>query len=129
MKKLTQQSDVALEEIAELMKALGDKTRLKIMQILHKGQHSVGEIVEKLDCTQANVSKHLRILYKAGLLAMQRNGNTINYFFADDHVQRICLTVCEGYAKLNNKKERARKKLPLYNFGIFLLVTILHLVP
>ncbi len=87
-----------------MLKALGDKTRLRIMQLLHEGERSVGEIVDLLEFSQANISKHLRVLYREGLLACRKEGTTVYYFISDPYVKRICSVICEGHLKLSGKK-------------------------
>lgn len=104
MKPLSQHSPEALADIAALLKALGDATRLKIMQLLHRGEHTVGEIVAQMNCSQANVSKHLRVLYNAGVVALRKEGTSVWYFIADDCVTQLCSTICKGHNRLFEKK-------------------------
>lgn len=56
------------------MKALGEESRLRIVRMLLTKQRSVNEIAESLDITQYNVSKHLRVLREAGLIAQEKSG-------------------------------------------------------
>lgn len=56
------------------LKALGEETRLRLLAILVKEQLSVNEISERLDVSQYNVSKHLRIMREAGLLETEKDG-------------------------------------------------------
>lgn len=104
MKTLSQHSPEALEGVADLLKAMGDATRLKIMQLLHQGEHTVGEIVAQMNCSQANVSKHLRVLYNAGVVALRKEGSSVWYFISDDCVTQLCLTICKGHNRLFEKK-------------------------
>lgn len=110
MKALSHHSPEALEDIAELLKALGDATRLKIMQLLHRGEHTVGEIVSQLCCSQANVSKHLRVLYNASVVTPRKVGTTVCYSIADDCVTQLCLTICKGHERLFEKKARSLRR-------------------
>jgi DNA-binding transcriptional ArsR family regulator len=64
---------VGLDCIAAL-RALGEETRLRILRLLFKEQLSVNEIAERLDVSQYNVSKHLRIMREAGLLETEKQG-------------------------------------------------------
>ena len=64
---------VGLDCIAAL-KALGEETRLRILGLLFKQQLSVTEISDKLQVSQYNVSKHLRIMREAGLLEIEKHG-------------------------------------------------------
>jgi len=56
------------------LKALGEETRLRILRLLFKAPIGVTEISERLNVSQYNVSKHLRIMREAGLLDVQRKG-------------------------------------------------------
>ncbi len=56
------------------LKALGEETRLRILRLLSKERLSVNEISERLDVSQYNVSKHLRIMRDAGLLESEKQG-------------------------------------------------------
>ena len=56
------------------LKALGEKTRLRILRLLFKESLSVNEIAERLQVSQYNVSKHLRVMREAGLLETEKDG-------------------------------------------------------
>jgi len=72
--------------IAEVFKALGDPTRLKIIKlIISMGNNlCVGAIANKLKITQPAVSQHLRILKNAGLAKANRKGYHIHYSINSD---------------------------------------------
>lgn len=57
-----------------VLKALGELNRMRITRLLLKQQLGVNAIAERLDISQYNVSKHLRILKQAGLLEMEKSG-------------------------------------------------------
>ncbi|MGY8689399.1 MAG: ArsR/SmtB family transcription factor, partial [Verrucomicrobiales bacterium] len=59
----------ALERVADLFRVFSEATRLAILQSLMSGTKSVNELVEELSATQANISKQLRVLYDAKILA------------------------------------------------------------
>ena len=56
------------------LKALGEETRLRILRLLFKEQLSVNEISERLQVSQYNISKHLRVMREAGLLELEKQG-------------------------------------------------------
>ena len=56
------------------LKALGEETRLRILRLLFKEPLGVNEISERLDVSQYNISKHLRIMREAGLLEVEKDG-------------------------------------------------------
>jgi DNA-binding transcriptional ArsR family regulator len=64
---------------AEVFKAMGHPLRLGIIEFLQQGEMCVCEIVEHVGTEISNVSKHLSILKKAGLLADRRDGLKIMY--------------------------------------------------
>jgi DNA-binding transcriptional ArsR family regulator len=66
------------------LKALGEETRLRILRLLFKEQLSVNEISERLQASQYNVSKHLRIMREAGLLEIEKQGQQRLYAIADN---------------------------------------------
>jgi len=68
-----------MRKIAEFYKALGDETRLKIIQMLSGHEMCVCEIIDKLDMSQPAISHHLKILRQAGLVNDSREGKWIYY--------------------------------------------------
>lgn len=103
----------ALENVAEVFRVFGDATRLLLLQALKQGPRNVGQLVDELGTTQANISKHLRILYQAGLLTRERQGNSVLYAIDDDIVFPMCQLVCD---KLN--REAQAKPAASYDFAI-----------
>ncbi len=70
-----------LEKLSEILKALSDPTRLRIIKMLKECNCMlcVNAITNKLNVTQSAVSQHLRILRQAGLVRSERNGYFIHY--------------------------------------------------
>jgi DNA-binding transcriptional ArsR family regulator len=64
--------------------------RLKILQVVCKEPHTVGDIVEATEATQANVSKHLALLAAAGILKRERDGQCVYYGVKDQLVVQLC---------------------------------------
>ncbi len=60
---------------------------------------TVGQIVDCLDGNQPNISKHLQILFDAGLVGRERSGNSIFYSIADPVVFKLCELVCRSTAR------------------------------
>jgi DNA-binding transcriptional ArsR family regulator len=85
-----------LEHVAERFRVLGDATRLSIIRILiDEGEMNVGELVERLDTSQANVSKHLRTLASAGVVERRPEGTAAYYSVTDPSLMPICSIVCQ----------------------------------
>lgn len=88
--------EMLLDEIAEWLKAMADPTRLRILHALQQGEKCVTDLLEGMECSQANVSKHLAILRKSGLVECRREGSSVYYRIADPAVYDICGTVCDS---------------------------------
>lgn len=78
-----------LEQIAELFKAFGDSTRVRILALLLNEELCVGDIAERLEMTQSAISHQLRLLKQIHLIKFRRDGKNILYSLADDHVRTI----------------------------------------
>lgn len=86
----------ALQLVAARFKVLSDPMRLRILQLLEDGETSVTALAEAVESTQPNVSKHLKILQDAGLLARRQEGNTVYYSISDPTVFELCDVVCSS---------------------------------
>ena len=78
-----------LADMAELFKAFGDSTRIKILYSLWQGERNVTEICAALEMNQSAISHQLKLLKTACLVASRREGKQMIYFLADDHVKTI----------------------------------------
>jgi DNA-binding transcriptional ArsR family regulator len=85
-----------LERVADRFRVLGDATRLSIVRLLiDEGELNVGEIVARLDSSQANISKHLRTLASAGIVTRRPEGTAAFYSVTDPTLMPICSIVCD----------------------------------
>lgn len=75
---------------AQILRTLAQPTRLMILDYLHSGEKSVGEMVEVLGLAQATVSQHLAALRTQDLVATRREGNTIFYSLVDARIVQAC---------------------------------------
>ena len=82
------------ESVARLFWVLADPTRLMILHTLKQGPGYVYELCERTGLKQANVSKQLAMMYDAGLVKRERNGNQIRYSVGDAMVFELCDLVC-----------------------------------
>lgn len=89
----------ALGQVAEYFQALSEPTRLHILSLLRSGEHNVGELAQSCDYTSANISRHLAILSKHGLVARENRGTSVYYRIADDSVYALCDLVCGNIAR------------------------------
>jgi DNA-binding transcriptional ArsR family regulator len=79
-------------------KAIGDKTRQKIMALCCCRQLSVSEIVSQTGVTQPTVSHHLKILRDAGLVSTERRGKEIYYTLNQQRLAQGCCGVADEFA-------------------------------
>ena len=91
-------SDEHLYDLAELFKVFGDSTRIKILYALFEAELCVCDIAQLLGLTQSAVSHQLRVLKNARLVKPRREGKTVFYSLADDHVRRI---IAQGMDHIN----------------------------
>jgi DNA-binding transcriptional ArsR family regulator len=92
-------SDQMLELVARRFRMLGEPQRLRILQVLESGEHTVTDVVAELQGNQPNISKHLAALFDAGLVGRRREGNSILYSIADPVVFKLCELACRSAAK------------------------------
>jgi ArsR family transcriptional regulator len=78
-----------LMDLGDLFKIFGDTTRIKILFALFKNEESVGEIARNLAMTDSAVSHQLKVLKDNELIKFRREGKSIFYSLADDHVISI----------------------------------------
>jgi DNA-binding transcriptional ArsR family regulator len=88
-----------IDLVARRFQILGEPCRLRILQTLEAGPMTVNQIVANLDGNQPNISKHLQILFDAGLVGRRRSGNHIFYSIADPAVFKLCDLVCRSAAR------------------------------
>ena len=84
-----------LMELSDLFKVFADSTRLRILHKLFNGPISVGVIAEALDMSQSAISHQLKYLKDSNLVKSERNGKSIYYSLADDHIKTIFKTGLE----------------------------------
>lgn len=92
-------SDAALVRVAGYFQALSEPTRLRILNLLRKGEQNVGEIARTCACTPANVSRHLTQLLSQGLVARESRGTSAYYRIADETIYELCDLVCDRIAR------------------------------
>lgn len=78
-----------LYDLAELFKVFGDSTRIQILYVLFESEVCVCDIAQLLHMSQSAISHQLRVLKQAHLVKSRREGKTVFYSLADDHVRMI----------------------------------------
>ena len=99
-------TDDLAELIAERFRALAEPTRLKLLDRLREGEATVLDLTAAVGTTQQNVSKHLALLKRAGLVARRKEGNYAYFRVADDAVYALCDAVC---GSLQDRLETLRR--------------------
>jgi ArsR family transcriptional regulator len=89
----------ALEVIAQRFRALGDPTRLALLQAMFEGERTVQELCALTQTSQANASKHLALLLDQGLVRRRRDGLFTRYRIADPTLTQLCDRVCGSLAE------------------------------
>lgn len=102
------------------LRALGEDTRVRIVGLLLESSLEVGEIANRLEVSQYNISKHLRILREAGLLSVEKAGRVRRYALPDEIRRRatdssvLDLGCCsfQFEAQPRSGRPRARRRRP-----------------
>ncbi len=85
-----------VREASELLKTVGDLTRMRILCTLLPGEElSVGELQKALGMSQSAVSHQLKVLRDANLVKFRRAGKLVYYSLADEHVHELLLGTLE----------------------------------
>jgi DNA-binding transcriptional ArsR family regulator len=95
------------ENQAIFLKALGQPTRLQILDLLKKGERCVCEIFPAIDQEQANVSKHLTILKQAGILDSRKEGLRVIYWIRDKEI----LGLIQGVSLMLKNQAREQREI------------------
>ena len=98
----------ALEEVAGYFQVLAEPTRLRILNILREGERNVGDLAQMCGYTAANVSRHLSLMTKNGLVTREGRGTSVYYRFADESVYALCDLVCDNIARQIARSEASR---------------------
>ena len=86
------------ERAAEWFGVLSTPMRLRIVRALCQGVKNVGQLIEVLGVSQPNMSQHLNLMYRAGLVGKRRQGTQVYYHIADESAVRVCRAVCTQVA-------------------------------
>lgn len=101
--------ETLFEPVAERLRLLADATRLRILSLLRDGEASVVQIVRKVGASQPNVSRHLGLLLRAGIVTRRQAGRHVHYRIVDPFVDEICEAIC---GSLRAHVDRQAERLP-----------------
>ena len=94
------------EVIAERFRVLSEPTRIRLLDALREGPATVQELQRAIESSQQNVSKHLGVLLRAGMVSRSREGNFARYEIADPGVFDLCEQVCGGLRRQLDELDR-----------------------
>jgi len=103
--------DPVFDAVAAYFSVLSEPTRLKIMHAVCAGEKTVSQIVAETGATQTNVSRHLGLMHRHGVLARRRDGNQIHYCVADPTMVELCRTVCNRIGSAIDERRPLRRQL------------------
>lgn len=90
--------EAVFASVARYFGLLSDPTRLRILHAICHVDQSVSAIVAATGATQTNVSRHLALLHRAGVVRRHRQGSSVYYGAADPELVSICRSVCTRMA-------------------------------
>jgi ArsR family transcriptional regulator len=77
---------------AELFKALGHPIRVRVLEVLVEGEHSVGTLAERLDVEMSHLSQQLAVLRRAEVVVARRERSTVYYSLRDPRMSQLLVT-------------------------------------
>jgi DNA-binding transcriptional ArsR family regulator len=91
------------EAIAERFRILGEPMRIRLLDALREGPATVQELQQATDSSQQNVSKHLGVLLRSGMVSRRKEGNFSLYAVAEEGVFDLCEQICGGIRRQLNE--------------------------
>lgn len=86
------------QQVAEYFSILSEPMRLRLLNLLRDQERCVQELVEATETSQANVSKHLKVMLQAGILSRRSEGTSAYYRVEDELIFELCNLVCDRLA-------------------------------
>ena len=98
----------AMEEIAAYFQVLAEPTRLQILNLLRSGERNISELAQLCGFTTANISRHLTMMSKHGLVKREGRGTSVFYRIADPTIYALCDLVCGNIARQLERSAASR---------------------
>ena len=89
----------AMSLVAAYFQVLAEPTRLRILDLLRHGERNVGELAHICGYTAANISRHLSLMTRQGMVARDVRGANVYYRLTDESVDALCDLVCGNIAR------------------------------
>jgi ArsR family transcriptional regulator len=86
---LKEWSQPAFDLVTDRLALIGDPTRVRLLALLEQREATVQQLSDQLPSTPQNISRHLGILYRSGIVARRREGATVQYSLADYSACRL----------------------------------------
>lgn len=103
--------DHAFDVVASYFGVLSEPTRLRIMHSICEQEKTVSQIVDELGATQTNISRHLNLMHRSGVLGRRKDGNQVYYRASDPALVDLCRSVCSRIAAQIDEKKPLRGDL------------------
>jgi DNA-binding transcriptional ArsR family regulator len=87
-----------VQQVAEYFGVLSEPMRLRLLNLLRDGEKCVQDLVDSTQTSQANVSKHLKVMLQAGILTRRSEGTSAYYSVSDELIFELCNLVCDRLA-------------------------------
>ncbi len=104
MKKNKQTLRKIFQMQCEICKAMGHPARLEIVETLYRAEMAAGTLIEALETSKANLSKHMALLLHAGIVEQRREGRQVYYRLAHQEIHDAC-TIMRSILYRRLKKE------------------------
>lgn len=115
MQQATTVPQEVTQQVAEYFSILSEPMRLRILNLLRDGEKCVQELVEATETSQANVSKHLKVMLQAGILSRRSEGTSAYYKVEDELIFDLCNLVCDRLATRIEEQARHFRDFSLAN--------------
>lgn len=96
-----------VQQVAEYFSLLSEPMRLRLLHLLKDEEKCVQELVEATQTSQANVSKHLKVMWQAGILSRRSEGTCAYYRVEDEMIFDLCNRVCDRLATRLEQQARS----------------------
>ena len=103
--------DPVFDAVAAYFSVLSEPMRLRIMHSICEQEKPVSQIVAEIGATQTNVSRHLGLMFRSGVLGRRKEGNQVYYRVADAAMVDICRSVCNRIAGSLDERKPLRREL------------------
>ncbi|MCH4176543.1 MAG: metalloregulator ArsR/SmtB family transcription factor [Streptococcaceae bacterium] len=78
-----------IQKRMKLIHGLSNETRLEVLELLKSGEQTVSELLDKVDCTQSNLSQHLACLKECGFITGRQSGKYVYYTLANQKLLKL----------------------------------------